>query len=286
MDIRQSPQYARFLTKIGWQVKKIDNWNIFIRKIPFYGKIAKLQKIVPPINFDELDEFIKKEKIRRLIVEPDTEENSILKAQFLANDYQINSSPFIPTKTIQIDLTKSENDIFKGFSEAKRRAIRKALKSGVEVEESTNIKAFIKLKTKNLFPIGFLMQKEIRSLWQTFYPNYATLLLASASHLPGVSPSHLEGEREQNAGILLLFWNNKAYYWLATSNKEGNKYVAPSLLVWEALKISKKRGCKFFDFEGVYDYRFHDSTKNWKGFTKFKEGFAGKEITYIGSYKI
>lgn len=83
------------------------------------------------------------------------------------------------------------------------------------------------------------------------------------------------------AGILLLFYDQIAYYWFASSLPLGKKLFAPTLLVWEALKLSKKRGCQVFDFEGIYDERFPKASSSWRGFTKFKEGFGGKKIVYI-----
>lgn len=268
MDIRQSEQYANYLQKIGWEIAKIDSWNVFIRNIPLYGKFAKLQKIIPPVPFNKISECVKQNKINRIIIEPDSKDYKILSTKFLINGYKINNSPYIPTKTILIDLTRNEESIFKSFSPAKRRAIRKAKKNNVEIINSTDIEAFIKLKTRNMFPVKYLMAKDIRALWESFYPDNSALLLSA------------------HAGVLLLFYEDKSYYWLAASTKEANQLAAPSLLVWEALKLSKQKGCKVFDFEGIYDSRFPKSTNSWKGFTKFKQGFGVKEIEYSGSYNL
>ncbi|MBI2028988.1 peptidoglycan bridge formation glycyltransferase FemA/FemB family protein [Candidatus Gottesmanbacteria bacterium] len=278
MDIRQSSQYSKYLRQIGWQIEKIDNWNVFIRDIPLYGKFAKLQKITPLIPFDKIKKFKKEKNIRRLIIEPDSYNDKILTSQFLINNFKINNSPYIPTKTILIDLTRFEEEIFKSFSSNTRRAIRKAKKCNVEVINSTDIERFIKLKTRNMFPVSQLMAKDIKALWESFYPNNSTLLLASCFN-------DLNHFNKYIAGILLLFCESKVYYWLASSTKEGNILRAPSLLVWEALKLSKKKGYKVFDFEGVFDDRFPKSTNSWKGFSKFKQGFGGKEISYLGSFK-
>lgn len=45
---------------------------------------------------------------------------------------------------------------------------------------------------------------------------------------------------------------------------------------------AKKRGCKIFDFEGIYDERFPN--KSWLGFTHFKKSFGGYEVSYPGTY--
>ncbi len=76
----------------------------------------------------------------------------------------------------------------------------------------------------------------------------------------------------------MLHADKIAYYWLAAATNLGKKLFAPTLLVWEVLKTAKKNGCEVFDFEGIYDERY--PIKSWLGFTKFKEGFGGKEILY------
>jgi lipid II:glycine glycyltransferase (peptidoglycan interpeptide bridge formation enzyme) len=82
------------------------------------------------------------------------------------------------------------------------------------------------------------------------------------------------------AGIFLIFWADTAYYWIAGATKKGKKLRAPTLLVWEALKIAKANHMKRFDFVGIWDDRFPKENKDWLGFTKFKQGFGGQEFYY------
>ena len=193
-------------------------------------------------------------------------------------DYRPLNTIFSPSKTIFIDLTPTEKDIFNRFSESKRRAIRRAEKNDIVVKESTDIEAFVALKSKQMFPFGFLLSKEIRLLWKTFKPQHSSLLLAFHSH-------DIHQCSKPLAGVLLLFWQKRAYYWLASATDKGKKLFAPTLLVWEELKFSKKKGCTVVDFEVVFDQRFPKATKSWQGFTRFKEGFGGKEIEYPGPFK-
>ena len=127
---------------------------------------------------------------------------------------------------------------------------------------------------------GFLgkilkVDKQFKALWQAFWPKKTALLLAYPS--PGV-PGATFSALLPFAGLLLLFHDQIAYYYQAASIKLGKKLAASSLLVWEALRLSKKKGCKTFDFEGIFDPRFPQ--KSWLGFTKFKKGFGGREIVY------
>jgi len=99
-------------------------------------------------------------------------------------------------------------------------------------------------------------------------PDHATILLA-------YTDTH-----KLVGGILLVFWEKTAYYWIAGATKQGKKLFVPTILVWEALKAAKRRGAKQFDFVGVWDERKPNEHHDWLGFTKFKEGFGGVPFYY------
>ena len=73
--------------------------------------------------------------------------------------------------------------------------------------------------------------------------------------------------------ILLEEIGLKSDYTLFEEGKESNEVKA----------IAKKRGIKIFDFEGIIDPRIK-ATRRWHGFTHFKRGFGGEEVTYLGSF--
>ena len=85
------------------------------------------------------------------------------------------------------------------------------------------------------------------------------------------------------AGTIVLIAGRVAYYYYAFTAKEGRKTLAQYGLVWEAIRKAKKRGCRIFDFEGIYDKRF--PMKPWHGFSHFKKSFSGKEVDYPGCWK-
>ena len=44
VDIRQTIQYANYLSKIGWEVERASEINYFIKKLPLVGSIIKVQR--------------------------------------------------------------------------------------------------------------------------------------------------------------------------------------------------------------------------------------------------
>ena len=292
-DIRQSEQYAKFMNDLGWQIEKLDQNIIFLKKfliVCFFAKIPKYQQLIDP---NKLIKYKKQKRIFRLKLSPNLFINSNQylnhRDKLIKSGFKIDQNPFNPTTTILIDLTQSQNTIFNNFSEAKRRGVRRAIKNNIIVNTSDNLESFINIRKKQYQPLGFLLINEMKKLWKNFFPYNASLLLAYPSSYKSIAQIPATASicvTDPVAGILLLFYDNVAYYWYASALPVGKKLFAPTLLVWEALKFSKKRGCKVFDFEGICDERFPEASQPWKGFTKFKEGFGGRKIVLSENFFI
>lgn len=267
MDIRQSPEYGQFIKSLGWQVQNIKGTNAFIKKIPIVGSIVKIQRIEKEIPFEEIEKIARKERAFQIILEPGHTPINI--NDLKKYKYKNLSSPFIPTKTIIKDIEKSEDEILNSFSKNKRRDVIYAQKKGLLVKAGV-LEDFLKLKKEYLlkkYIIPFGVNKEIKLLIQAF-KNKAKIVIVF--------------EKDQKiplAGAIILINEDTAYYWQAAATDKGKKLLAPTLVVWEAIKLAKKEGCKYFDFEGIYDERF-PKNKSWQGFTHFKNGFKGEETIY------
>ena len=61
--------------------------------------------------------------------------------------------------------------------------------------------------------------------------------------------------------------------------------MASNLMMWEAIKWGKKHNAKHFDLWGCLG---PDADKNhpWYGFHRFKEGFGGELVEFMGSYDL
>ena len=272
MEIQQSSYYADFIRSLDWIVEKIDESYVFIKPFPVIGALAKIQRVTRLPRKSALLPILKKYRVRTLAIEPDSRVHQRDFSRWCRNIapyVRLNRDPFIPTKTIRVDLASLENEIFCQFTEAKRRAVRRAQKNHVTIQQSDDVQTFFRLKHRSAGFLGFITTQGIDRLWDVLPEENKLVLLAYAS----TSPTPI-------AGIFLIFWKRVAYYWIAAATREGKRLFAPTLLVWEALKVSKKRGCASLDFLGVWDERNPHDHHEWKGFTKFKEGFGGKPLYY------
>lgn len=267
MELQQSPLYAKYIASLNWKIITVDGVRMFYKKIPFVGGILKIQR---PDKLPNITKLVTGLRIKTVAIDPIEKQNVSEYKRWVKklNSFcRVVRSGYMPTKTILVDLTPNEEDIFAGFSEAKRRAVRKAIKNEITVKESKDIKGLIRIKNKSGGFLGFITTVGTDKFWNIMAPRHVTVALA----------------RYRNSvvgGVLIVFWKTRAYYWIAGATKEGKKLFAPTILVWESLKIAKRHGSKQFDFLGVWDERKPNEHHDWKGFTRFKEGFGGKTLYY------
>jgi lipid II:glycine glycyltransferase (peptidoglycan interpeptide bridge formation enzyme) len=295
-DLRQSPNHAKFLKSMGWIVETKNGVNYFIKKFPIVGSFIKIQR-PKEIDFEYIQRLKKEHRAFQIIIEPSlsssdsprfrpfgqysartgpTEDHTAISVPknnhdlFYTHGFKECKSPFLPSKTIFIDLTKSEKTLLKEMHQKTRYNIKIAKRNKVEILKSKDIEMFINFwhicHQKRLL---FLNQKkQMREIYKAFVNN-ADILFAFKDDFPV-------------AALLILHHDKVGYYMYAASDDEGRSLFAPTLLTWEGIRLSKKRESNYFDFEGIYDNRF--PIESWKGFTKFKKGFGGEEIEFPVCY--
>jgi len=271
VDIRQASEYSKYLSKIGWEVERVAGVNYFIKKIPLIGSVLKVQR-PEEIRINKINDLARKYRAFQIIVEPKTE----LDAKYLTSvGFKLSKSPYLPTKTLFLDLGKSEKVLLAGFKKDARAAI-------IHYEE------VVKNESKRVVNSGKNLESTIglfRDAWKNsvglkrYIPPLSHLLVLKGSFK---DDSLFITTAEKNAGAIFLIGERVAYYWQAFTNKEGRRSLAQYKIVWEGIKWAKGHGAKVFDFEGIYDERF--ANKSWLGFTHFKKSFGGYEVTYPGCF--
>jgi lipid II:glycine glycyltransferase (peptidoglycan interpeptide bridge formation enzyme) len=79
------------------------------------------------------------------------------------------------------------------------------------------------------------------------------------------------------AANIIVFFGKTATYLHGASDYEYRHLMAPYLLQWEQIKEAKRHGYEIYDFWGIDEER-------WPGVTRFKLGFGGREIEYVGAW--
>jgi len=265
IDIRQTPSYAKYLKRIGWIVEESNDIYYFIKKIPLIGSVLKIQR-PRQIYLSKIKKLQKKYRTFQTIIEPKDQ----LGAEYLTSiNFRKSKSPYIPTKTLLLDLTQPENKILKQMKKDARRAILKNKKRKIhhyerKIQEFRNAwKKIVKLN--HYVP----PQKHIEALKKSFKNNC-------------FFPVCLNSSENVSAGAIFLLSDKIGYYWQAFTNQEGRGKHMQYKIVWEGIRWAKRKGARIFNFEGIYDPRFPN--KKWLGFTHFKKSFGGYEVKYPGTY--
>lgn len=252
-DLRQSREYGEYIRKIDWIVEKVGGVNIFIRRLGWFGAIAKIQR-VDVEDWTEINHVLKRYRVWMLKYEP-----------LGMPKFRQDSWPMLATKTLRIDLRPSQQKILESFQKDARYCIRKCKMYNLECKIN-NFGGFYEMWRK---------ANKIKNLWTPSLKHYMALVESFGDKCFCVTVNNI-------AGALILMHDNAAYYYYAGSMPEGKKLNLPYLVVWQCMQEAKKRGCKIWDFEGIYDHRFPN--KSILGYTHFKKSFGGTELEYPGSF--
>lgn len=247
-DLRQSPAYAEYLKRIGWRVEKIGGVNVFIRSLG----IAKIQRADVPVSFPKIP------GIWMTKLEP-------LSLGQVPRGFRQDGWPLLATKTLRVDLTPPLAEILAGFAKDCRYCLRKS--------QTTNLKS--QLNDFEGFYDLWKKAAKIKHLWIPPPKHFAALVECFGNNCLCITINNL-------AGALALIHDQVAYYYYAAALPEAKKSYLPYTGVWELIRAAKKRGCKVWDWEGIYDPRWPN--KSWLGFTHFKKSFGGYEVLLPGSF--
>ena len=336
-DIRQTKEWARYLRSCGWVIELIGststvpprgfaagatqpprrNLNVFIKRIPLTPfSMMKIQRFRGKLDFSDLKRVKMRHKVIYTVLEPASATPGVRRrrnttpGETFAPARVRPSRPFLPTKTVIIDLKKSEKQLWNDLSTNAKRILRKERlnlpschsertppSGGGSRGIPFNCKATRQrdLSTRRLGRddsigrlgrddkeerIGFYKAwKGSSKTWLMGEERFNKLLDAFGNK---ASLWVSENDGKFLSGILLLKSKDTANYFQTWTSEKGRKLGAHYHLVWRVLLECKSKGLRWFDFEGVLDERWPQ--KKWAGFSEFKKKFGGEIVTYPGSF--
>jgi len=262
-DIRQTGEWAEYLRSCDWVVEKAGGVFAFIKKIPLTPfSMMKVQRFSRKLDFNDLKRLRKKYKVIYTVIEP-AQNMEMSWAKF-----RINRKSFLPTKTIVIDLSKSEKQLWNNLSANAKRILKKdSMIRVVELKEKEGRKRFYEA-WKMAARTWLIDEEKFNKLLDAFREK-ASLWVS-------------EDDEGLLSGILLLSSGDTVNYFQTWTSRRGRNLKSHYNLVWKVILDYKDKGLKWFDFEGVLDERWPQ--KRWRGFSEFKKKFGGKVVTYPGSF--
>ena len=286
-DLRQSPENQELLRRGGCIVKDLGGGEVgyvFRLKIIPFVSVLIIQCVEDPIVLPRADKVSRQYRSLFIKIAPkaivDTEQASLWEQALIEHGYSWDKSAVIPTKTLIVDLGLSEEDLLGQMKAKTRYNTRLAQRRGATANIVAGSMVFTDLHCldefytmfyENCLRIGAksLPRKAIENTLDVFRDNFFVVYVYLDSGELGAVASY-------------AVTSDTIWYGMSGSTEKGRRNFATNLAVWEGMLEGKRRGCRWLDFDGIFDERY--GAEGWKGFTRFKVGFGGEEVTYLGSY--
>ena len=99
IDLRQTKNYARYMELLGWDVEKILSVYIYIKKIPLFGSVIKVQRPHEYFPIRAIIHLAKEKKGRVAYIEP---ANSEFVGYFKSQFFHSSQLPAISAKSTNV----------------------------------------------------------------------------------------------------------------------------------------------------------------------------------------
>ena len=182
-----------------------------------------------------------------------------------------------PRYVFRLDIKdREEEELMKSFHEKTRYNIRLAGRKGVTIKEGTreDVKIFHEIMKETGKRDAFGIRP--LSYFENMYDN-----LAKTDNLKLLLAYY---EDKPIAGVIEILYGNKAWYLYGASSNQYRNVMPNYLLQWQMIKNGMETNREIYDFRGVEE--FEDETKLEYGVYKFKKGFNGEFIEFIGEIQM
>ena len=286
-DFRQSPEYQKLLKNFHTKIEELGDGSVrYVQRLLVFPlfKFLLIQGVKDPKALSGAYHVVKKYRCIFSKIAPRITKESSEAANWEhalnEHGYQWDKSAVVPTKTVLVNLEMTEAELLTQMKSKTRYNIRLAERRGVttEVVDGTSIlqtssyaNKFYDIYKQNCRRLKMGTPK--RSVLDKIIEAFGDKLFIVCGYLK---------DGEVGAVALYIVANDTVSYQMNGSTDAGRHDLATNLVVWQGMCEGKRRGCQWFDFEGIDDGRYN--VKKWEGFSRFKTGFGGEVVTLIGSY--
>lgn len=277
----QSSEWGEFRKLTGIKVVREGDIQVTIHKIPYTawnvgyapkGPMPTVEqaKILSKIARENKCIFIKCEPKVEKNIESNEQVETLKKLGFVVGRSLFTKHNFV------LDVTPSEEELRASFKQKTRYNIKVAEKRGVSVAIDDSEQAFAK----------YLSLTEETTKRQGFYAHSREYHNKMWSVLHKADIAHLLVAKYNDEIIttwVLFKFGDTLYYPYGASTREHREVMANNLVMWEAIKLAKKWGCKYLDMWGALGPDA-DPNDPWYGFHTFKSGYGARAVEYIGTW--
>lgn len=249
-------------------------------KIPFFDKyIGYCPKSVVPSK--EVIDFLTIEGKKRgaIMIKFEPNARGIGEMEHFKKDLRfVPGKPLFTKYSFVLDINKSEEELLKGMHQKTRYNIRLAEKRGVLIVEDNSLEAFEE----------YWKLTEETTKRQGFYSHTKSYHQKMFNVMTKSGKGHLLKAVYKDEVIttwMIFILNNKIYYPYGASSTKHREVMANNLMMWEVIKLGKKNKCTSLDMWGSMGPE-PDANDPWYGFHKFKQGYGGELVEFLGTYDL
>jgi lipid II:glycine glycyltransferase (peptidoglycan interpeptide bridge formation enzyme) len=246
------------------------------------SQISNLKTQILKSLLEKLKELAREEECDFIRIAPILERNEENERIFKKLGFREAPIHIHPEITWELDISKPEEEILTGMRKTTRYLIKQGLKNKeIEIFKSENLedlKEFDKIyqetaKRHNFIPFSF---DYLKNEFLSFKDDKQILIILG------------KYKGETISGGVFVFWEGIGFYHHGASLQKYSKIPTSYLMIWEAIREAKNRGCQKFNFWGIapISSNIEPQTSNfwkhpWAGLTLFKMGFGGEKKEYI-----
>ena len=225
---------------------------------------------------EEVKKIATEEKVVMYRIDPPASVTEISIARFYSSQgFVFNPKTTQPKHSLVLNLSLSLEQLLNRMKPKTRYNIHLAEKHNIVVAPSTQVSDFdyfLKLMHSTSNRQGFSAHSD------SYYRKQFEVL-----NLADIQTLWLARHQDKViAAILVNSFGNTATYVHGASDNAYRELMAPYLIQFNAIDDAKHRGLLYYDFWGIHPNPNHP----WAGFTRFKRGFGGEEIEYLGTLEL
>jgi len=182
-----------------------------------------------------------------------------------------------------LDLGPSEDDLWNQFEYKRRKNIKKAMKSGVDIKELPPAEGLAHLRHLQGESSQRIVERGGPDIRYKGDPGQDPTMVLLESKLARIVGAEVDGE-VVSAG-LFTFFNGLVYHTLSGHGRKALETQAPTLLLWETIKKYRSEGAARFNFGGCSIDAVNEGSPE-HGVYEYKKAFGGACIECTSGRKI
>lgn len=292
----QSWEWGEFRKQTGHKIKRLGLYENGIIRNGFQVSFHSIPHFSQPVGYcprgytpdtqqlTALQEIAQKEKALFIKLEPNvaqpisqSSELDPLKKLLEKHD-AVPGRPLFTKYSFQLDLTQSEEDILRNMTSKTRYNASLASRKGVTIRENTSkegMDQYIEILEETTSRQGFYAHdaQYFHTMWDSIGQSGMLRIFEAVYQ-----------EKVLVSWIMFVF-NGVLYYPYGSSRNIHREVMASNLMMWEMIRFGQNTGCHLFDMWGSLGPEPNENDP-WYGFHKFKKGYGGELVEFLGTYDV